>query len=312
MLKSCYILLTGFVISMAGVTVIDKQVSTKTNNLVFYDSIGAIESICPDRKSMKIYAGDLNGFVHILDGQDRNSLKLIKSTKVAKGYCTGIILKSNNELCIGISDGIGNWGKQKCYIIGADSNISVTDTIAGPDILINGIAIDTNDNLYFATGEFSLLFPKPGFIKKLSNTSRKPEVLISDCKRPNGLFYQSTNGKLFFTKTLDGIFSLNPETKEESVVIGNKKLVDASDDLCIDKSGDIWVANPPKGFIKCYQPDKNLVIYFKSKDFGTASSCRIRVENGEEVLYISEIRNPKGEYKGRGIISIPVKVLKNL
>jgi sugar lactone lactonase YvrE len=190
----------------------------------------------------------------------------------------------------------------------------VIDTIAGPDILINGITVDPNDNIYFATGEFALLFPKKGMIKKISckNSCSEPEIIVDNCKRPNGLFFDTTAGRLFFTETLNGVRSFNTMTKTKNNIIKNKRLFDASDDLCIDKSGGIWIANPPNGFVKYYKPGKERITYFKSKYFGAASACRIRWEKGEEILYISEIRNPKGEYNGRGLISIPVEVLKNI
>lgn len=140
---------------------------------------------------------------------------------------------------------------------------------------------------------------------------KKPVEYLSGLSSPNGLNVGIETGNIIFSETFKGISSLDLKSNEIKKVFGKSRIVEGFDDLCLDSQGNYWVADQPNGFIKMYKPGSDKVIYFRNKAFGIASSCRIRFDEGEEMLYISEIkRNRKSkDYDGRGIIVIPVRSL---
>ncbi|MEE9457343.1 MAG: hypothetical protein V3W11_09375, partial [bacterium] len=57
----------------------------------------------------------------------------------------------------------------------------------------------------------------------------------------------------------------------------------------------------------------------KIKGCGRPSSCRIRVEDGKEIIYVTELKRCRGfvgylssKCDGRGVIVIPLKALREL
>ena len=86
------------------------------------------------------------------------------------------------------------------------------------------------------------------------------------------------------------------------------RIVEGFDDLCVDSIGRIWVGDQPNGCIKMFNPNVNIIYKISIEDIGVITSCKIRKENGEEILYITEMKKPKSkEFDGRGIIIIPLK-----
>ena len=62
--------------------------------------------------------------------------------------------------------------------------------------------------------------------------------------------------------------------------------------------------------VDIYAESKNEIIKYRVKGIGVASSCRIRIENGAEYLYVVEIKKPDSKkYDGRGVVSFPVSEL---
>jgi hypothetical protein len=91
--------------------------------------------------------------------------------------------------------------------------------------------------------------------------------------------------------------------------------MDYFDDLCQDQAGNLWVADPGSGSLKEYIPGSGEVIRFKIRGIGQVSSCRIRIENGEEIIYLTELKqNPNkmlsGPFDGRGVFSMPLAELE--
>ncbi len=64
-------------------------------------------------------------------------------------------------------------------------------------------------------------------------------------------------------------------------------------------------------FIKCYDQKMNRMTYYDIPAYGVASSCRIRIEEGQEILYIAEISSPAERYNGRGVVSVVLDELKS-
>lgn len=60
-----------------------------------------------------------------------------------------------------------------------------------------------------------------------------------------------------------------------------------------------------------YDPILKKLKRFLFNELGVASSCRIRVENNMEIIYVTKIKKYKNSHKldGRGIIRIPLNYL---
>ena len=88
---------------------------------------------------------------------------------------------------------------------------------------------------------------------------------------------------------------------------------EAFDDLCTDSRDRLWMTDPNRRTIKRYDPATDTLVRYHLDGFGQASSCRIRVENGEEIMYITELKSPEKEgdnpYNGRGVLRVPLRSL---
>jgi len=88
---------------------------------------------------------------------------------------------------------------------------------------------------------------------------------------------------------------------------------EGNDDLCVSNDGSIWVADPGSSCVKRFIPGSNRVIRYIIEGLGQVSSCRTRVEEGREIIYIAELKQTNDifsmEFNGRGIFALPVSDL---
>jgi sugar lactone lactonase YvrE len=97
-------------------------------------------------------------------------------------------------------------------------------------------------------------------------------------------------------------------------VLGKTGVFDFCGDLCTDASGRYWLADPG-GFLKCYDAEAGELTRYKVNRCGRPASCRIRLEDGEEVIYVTELKRRGGpaalskKCDGRGVVVIPLKEL---
>lgn len=262
------------------------------------------ENIYLEENSSTFYATDCSGVVYKVE--NNTIINQMKIGSIALGISRGpdgylYVLGSNEE-----------WLNGQIFKI--DKDLSNKKVLFGNYQGINGGIFDSKFNFYFASGKLNP-FDSAGIIYKAvfdeSGEMKKPEAYLTGLSSPNGLNMDFETGNIIFSETFKGIRSLDLKNKEISKIFGKSRIVEGFDDLCMDSNGNYWVADQPNGFIKMYRPGSDKVVYFRHKDFGIASSCRIRFDKGEEMLYISEIKRSKKsrEYEGRGIIIIPVKSL---
>jgi len=72
----------------------------------------------------------------------------------------------------------------------------------------------------------------------------------------------------------------------------------------------------PGGFLKCYDAEAGELTRYRVNGCGRPASCRIRLEGGEEVIYVTELKRRSGlaaslsgKCDGRGVVVIPLKEL---
>lgn len=280
------------------------------NESTFVKGMKGAENIYLDKKSLDFYATDCSGSVYKVSGYSRKTLTIVKSLNLG-AYALGIDMSTDGNLYVAASG--KDWLEIGGRVFKVDSELRNYIPVTGYYPGINGVIIK-GTTIYFAAGKMSF-FSKDGSIYKMTIPQEgeevSPDTFISGLKSPNGLNLNWEGDKLIFSETFTGISSAGLDGNSIESVFGKSRVVEGFDDLAVDSYGNYWVADQPNGFIKMYNPVIKRVYYFRHKDLGIASSCRIRVENSENILYISEIKRSKKSknYDGRGVIALPVEQL---
>jgi len=76
------------------------------------------------------------------------------------------------------------------------------------------------------------------------------------------------------------------------------------------------MTDPVYSTVKMYNPGTNRLVRFSITGIGQTSSCRIRSEAGQEMLYISELKKShqlmSDNFDGRGVLVVPAQSLLQL
>lgn len=287
------------VILVLGCSTIPNEVIDITE--IDYSVIGGMEGVeniytVPD--SMDLYVSDCSGHLYKVSYNDK--FEITKKVKVGD-FALGITMDKGN-LYFAASE--CDWSNVGGSIYKTDSSLTKVEKITKKYPGINGVTSDDKSNIYFTIGKMNPI-DKSGIIYKFNSTSMKaePEAFLTDLKCPNGLDYDKKNNRLIFSETFKGINEMDLYTKQKTEVFGKSRVVEGFDDVCKDSKGNYWVGDQPNGFIKMYNPKQNRVFYFRSKQLGVSSSCKIRIENGKEILYVAEIKRTQKskKYDGRGV-----------
>lgn len=276
-------------------------------NSRFIIGMQGAENLCLDRQSMSVYVSDIAGYITLLDGNSFKDLKIIKSVK--KGQMIfGLAKSNNNYLYAGICNyDVEGW-KEKgggIYRLSQDLETSTKITTDYPGI--NGITIDNNSQLYFASSNFNFVNPKGDIYKIDLNNSIQPSIYIKNAGLANGLCFDSKSNLIYYTDTLKGVYSFTSKKNDLVKIFKPQSFMGAIDDIGTDSKGRLWITEPGSSFIQCFDPISKKLVRFIINDIGQTSSCRVRSENGEDVLYVTELKISKKEYDGRGLVIIPVK-----
>jgi len=264
---------------------------------VFVNVGRGCENLYLEPESLRIYVTDRRGNIHLVDGPSRGALRVVKSAALGRSSAFGVTESPYGILYVAACD--GEWQE------------------AG-----GGIALDGRGNLFFAVSNASFLDGK-GAIYRMRRLRgggyAAPKVFLPDRRCADGVYYAAEEGRVYFTETFSGVSAFDPRTTGVEAVLGKTSVVEAFDDLCVDASGGLWLADAAGGFIKYYDAGKKELTKYKIRGFGRPSSCRIRREGGEEVLYVTEIKKGRGlggllskNYDGRGVAVIPAKALHGL
>ena len=315
-MKNFNIILFSFLVCACSTSRVKTHYLSKNDfsNINFIEGMKGCENLHLSKNSLDIFVTDLTGKLYLISGTSHENLNVVKLLRI-NDYVLGIDEGSDKYLYVLSSS--KEWLKKGGGINKIDVNLGKQEKITFDFAGVNGLAIDNQNNIYFTVGNMNMLKPKGAIyiMKALENNKYDtPIIFIENLKSPNGLFYDKKNNSLIFTEVFSGVKSINLENNKIKSIFGKTRLIEGFDDLCVDSKGNYWVADQPNGFIKMYNSHLNQVKRFLFKEFGVASSCRIRIDDGKEFIYVTEIKKNKNskEYDGRGVIIIPIDLLLKL
>ncbi len=306
-------------------------VRTKTVAVDFGDLDGAVvvdvgtgcENLYLEPASLKLYVTDCWGNVHLVDGPSREALRVVKSAKVGDGKASGIDRGPGGFLYVAARDDdrLGAGGGIFRVDRGLESAVKIAGDFAG----LNGLASDGRGDLYFAVSNMSFVNGK-GAIYKIARRPGggydEPEVFLRDLRCVDGVYYDARESRVCFTDAFDGVSTVEPGFRpnftDVTNVLAKRGVFDFFDGLCTDAAGNFWLADPC-GFLKRFNAGTRELTRYKISGCGRPSSCRVRSEGGEEVIYVTELKRAGGlagflskRCDGRGVVVIPLKELTAL
>jgi sugar lactone lactonase YvrE len=282
------------------------------NSLVFVEGMAGPEGIFADPKSEQIFVTDCSGMIYVLDGKDRASLKVAKSKKIAGASAIGVTVGPDDLLYVGIAE--NDWMAEGGYVARMSKTLENKEVLTEVYEGLNGMDFSPDGDLYFASSNMSYKQSKGRIMKlSLAETGAEPELAIGDLGAANGVAFNPEDGRLYYTEVFQGLSAFDLKTEEKELVLGKADTFEFFDDICIDGEGRVW-STAAGGFIKTWDPKTGTSVRFHMEGIGSTSACAIRVENGEEIIYITELKKPGNKpksrlYDGRGMISFPLSVL---
>jgi sugar lactone lactonase YvrE len=279
------------------------------------DGMQAVENLYLDPSSHRVYATDLAGYVHQLDGESWDRLEIVRSVKLGES-ALGIDRGPDGALyvCVAQVD-LRRWRTVGGSVVRLDPEMGSWKPITDPFPSINGLAFDGQGRAYFASSRFTPLPARGGvYVMDVNSTSAasSPKLLFAGLGMTNGMRL-GPEGRVYFTDTLVGTYAFSPDGGAPSLVYRKTRRTEGFDDLCIDGEGRLWMADPGRSTVKLFDPRADRLLRFRIEGIGQISACGLRVSEGREILYLTEIHrstNPLlGSHDGRGVVVIPVDVL---
>jgi sugar lactone lactonase YvrE len=276
------------------------------------------ENLYLEQDSLRLYVTDLRGYIHLINGPSRSELKLLKSKMVASEFSLGVGAGPDGSLYVAASE--KDWMKQGGALYRVDRDLEKVEKLTGNLPGINGLTFDRSGNLYLATSNMGFFRPRGAIYRVRIDPDGKitaPEIWAGGRKIVNGMYFSVRENRLYFSETLSGVYRVDPGSGQAEKVFAKAKTMDFFDDLCQDQAGNLWVADPGSGSLKKYVSGTGELVRFKIRGIGQVSSCRIRIENGEEIIYLTELKqNPNkmlfGPFDGRGVFSMPLAELERV
>jgi sugar lactone lactonase YvrE len=244
----------------------------------------------------------------------------IKKSFKAGEAAMGMAFTSDNGLIAAVcKNPIEEWSSKGGALFRISVDLSAMERLSEDFPSMNGICADHQDNLYFTSSNFNIFHPV-GMVWRMPSRGDghfgSPEPYIRDAGLANGLYYDEHQAKIFFSNTTGGIYEFTSLDNNLKEVYLKMKFMEVCDDLCTDISGNVWMTNPGISTVKMYNPGTNRLAQFNIEGFGQASSCRIRSENGLEMIYITELKQSQsplsGPFDGRGVLVVPAQSLLKL
>lgn len=282
----------------------------------FVTGMKGCENVLPVRDSAGVYVSCLDGYIHYLEQDDSGKYKISRSFKAGEAVA-GLALSPSGNLYAAVSTSSPEeWITVGGAVHRISRDLSSKEKITGNFPAMNGICIDKDGNLYFASCNFNFLNPH-GKVYRMNTlpggTFDAPEAYIPEAGLANGLYFDPLQDVIFLANTTNGIYEFNSSDNTLKEVYLKLKFMEGSDDLCTDISGNVWITDPGQGTIKMFNPGTNRLARFNINGIGQASSCRIRSENGIEMLYITELKQSQNlrsnVFDGRGVLIVPAQSL---
>jgi sugar lactone lactonase YvrE len=279
------------------------------------DGMAGVENLYVDPVSNALYATDLHGSLHVVDGASWDALSIVRSVRLGES-ALGVDRGPDGALYVCVSEvGLGMWRTIGGSLVRLAPDLESWERLTEPHPAINGLAFDRDGRAFFASSRFSPLNPVGGVyrIRVTEENSSPPELRVRGQGMTNGLRYSPVDGRIYFTETLVGVFAFAPEGREPTVVYRKARRFEAFDDLCVDGDGRLWMADPGRSTVKLYDPETHRLVRFRIRGIGQTSACAIRRSEGREILYVTELHRSThplfGARDGRGVLVVPVDQL---
>lgn len=286
------------------------------------------ENIYLDPDSQRVYVTSLAGAIHLLDVNEAGRLEVDRTLEV-DGYALGIDRGPDGNLYVAIAEVVSDevWKEVGGSVARVDPQLQRATILTSPFPAINGVAVDDAGRCYFATSNFNFFAPE-GAIYVMNPAFAQPELLVDGLGLANGVCFDRLNGRLLVADTLQSVTAydlsnrMNPSPTDGNgrlagrIVYRKTRFKEAFDDICVDGAGRIWMTDPIGATLKRYDPATDSLLSITVEGFGQSSSCRIRQEDGIEILYVTELVAPEGSedarsdgWSGRGVLRVPVSSL---
>ena len=283
---------------------------------VFVQGMNACENLNVDPESMRVYVSDLGGSIHLLDGESREQLKIVKSLKMGQ-FGLGIEQGSDGSLYVGVSQyGTQGWIDQggAIYRVAPELHQPVKLTTDYP--AMNGLACDSAGRCYFASSNYDFFHPEGNvYVMQIApdGSYSEPEIFLQDIGLANGLHYNAQENRMYLSDTLEMVSAFIPGEQRLETIYRKTKYLEATDDICTDHQGNLWMSDLFESTLKNYNPKTKQLVRYDIEGIGQTSACGIREEDGEEVIYVTEIKTKRAPlsnvYDGRGLLVVPVSSL---
>lgn len=285
----------------------------------FITGINGCENIYPAEGSKEVYVSCLDGNIYDLSPDSSGILGIYKSFKAGNAV-TGITADKQGNLLAGVcNNSRKEWRTKGGSIYRISRDLLTMDRLSEDYPSMNGICVDSAGNIYFTSSNFNIFHPEGTIYRMLyqgNGLYQPPVAFIEDAGLANGLYYDHFQDKIYFSNTLGGVYEFQPGENVLKAVYLKLRFMEACDDLCTDISGNIWMTDPGNSTVKMFNPGTNRLVRFVIEGIGQTSSCRIRSEEGREMLYITELRKTyepiSDNFDGRGVVVVSAQSLLKL
>jgi sugar lactone lactonase YvrE len=283
------------------------------SSAVFTSGIEGCENLWLDPGSMRVLVTDLTGNISELNGSSRDSLKITNQLKLAD-FVTGIDVSEQHEIIAAACKGtVDDWKKTGGHLYQIDSSLTTATKIGGPIPSVNGIAFGPEGRLYVTSSNFNAFDPKGQVLSLDFENPIDTKVVIHEAGMANGLYYEHKTGEFLLSNTVEGIFRIYKDSFAFEPVYFKTAFMEYTDDICKDDRGNLWMTDPGNSTVKVLIPGDTLLVRFRIKGIGQTSSCRTRIENGDEIIYITELKQEQAPMSnvndGRGVLSVKLEEL---
>ena len=283
------------------------------------EGMHACENLYLEQETMRVYVADLGGHIHLLDGESREQLEIVKSLDTGR---TGLGLEKGPDGFLYAVLGIDrfdtpSWIEQGGAVYRVDPELDQFVKVTENYPSMNGLACDNGGRCYFASSNFDFFRPEGNvytFQIGPDDSPLKPELVFPDVGLANGLHYDARLNRMYLSDTLETVTAFTPGEQSLELVYRKATYMEGVDDICTDRQGNLWMTSPLESTLKYYNPRTKQLVRYEIEGISQTTACGIREEAGEEVLYVTELNKKRSlksmtAYDGRGLLIVPVKSL---
>lgn len=286
--------------------------------LNFYGGVSGCENLLLDENSMRFWVTDLTGNLTAFGTNNGGDMEIKRQIKLGE-MCTGITMGPDSLLLVAVSEvSSDEWMDKGGRIISIDTLFTARNNITSEFPSLNGISMSSEwEILLLTTSNFNPFNPAGSIYMtgRVEGEWEKPSIAVPDFGLANGIWYDRYLDRFLFSNTVEGVFVLEKSDLEPQPVYYKTSFLEITDDLCGDPDGNIWMTDPGNSTLKVLLAGSDKLVRFSIKGIGQTSSCRIRMEEGNPVIYFTELKqkhNLRSQvFDGRGVFSVPVYDLLN-